>query len=1042
MNTKYYLWAALLFCITANAQFVPSEQAKQKGLEFLNTLSSVKTRGAISSEKLALSHVEYEADNSTPTLYIFNSDQSYVVVSADERACDIIGYSDEGIFDPDNIPSALKVLLEQFSNEIGYARKNNLSKFVKTRGTEDNRKEIAPMLTSKWGQGAPYNNKCPIDKQTKERCVAGCVPVAMAQLMYYFKWPDIGRGSYSYYWDRGEQELSADFGSQYYHMENMKDEYKETEVDDNLSTLLYHCGVAAGAQFSSSETAGGKIGLHMAKFFKYSDNYWELPDYFDKEEVLNEVHTELSRNHPMLTTLLNKNGYSAHLVVCDGYKKDGYLHYSFGWNGVSDGFYHISIINTSTGSSYYRMTFEMGYIPKNGEIEVDGFIYEIYEDEAYLVSGKASGDYIMPTEISYQGKKYKVLNLCHEAFRDNKELTSVTIPNGIRVVSDSVFVGCTSIKELIIEDGDKPLYWSWFNGFKNMSQLDKVYIGRDINGTDWMEVKDLVIGPCVRRLGYIYGQFQKITMLCETPPRIDEKTNDQLIRNNTPVYVPIGTIELYQSSDYWKGVRLIEMPFEQDGITYAKESNDGVTILNGDVNSTEFVIPEEINYNGTTLKVSKIGDQAFMDNQTITSLSIPSTVEYIGKEAFRNASKLQFVEIKDGDSILVADNNIFKDTKLSKAYIGRSWEGRLFSSNYNLKDVTLSDHVKSIPNYAFRNVGLEYLYIPASVEKIGYQVFYHWALKDLEISPDNNYFSYKDRTLYSKDQKKIIEYLAVDVDYTMPNEVTEVGDYAFAYDALRSIKLSENIESIGSNAFCEALNSSKSSQDTLYLPKTLKVIADNPFSGLNVKAFDIDADNPYFATVNGILFNKSGNALISMPSAIDGTIVITEGVDTIGAESFAESKALTVYIPSTTKYMGDKAFYYSNIDSLIINCSEPPECNNISWNGPFESWGYRKFNPETGDWIWESESKSFIYVPEGTLSIYQEANVFWKISNRIRELSAEEMSKWYTTDIKMPQTDNRHYDAIYDLKGCKVKKPNKGIYILRKSDGSSQKVIY
>ena len=302
MNTKYYLLTALLYCITTSAQFVSSEQAKQKGLEFLNTLSSVKTRGAISSEKLALSHVEYEADKSTPTLYIFNSDQSYVVVSADERACDILGYSDEGICDPSDMPCAFKALLEYYNEQISYARKNNLSPYRKTRGIDDNRQEIAPMLTCKWGQSAPFNNKCPVDKKTKERYPAGCTITAMAQLMYYFKWPDIGRGTHSYFWEYGNEELSADFESQYYHMENMKDEYNEKDVDNNLATLIYHCGVACDAYYTPGATYASIIGLNFAKHFKYSDNYWEIGTYStDKEKVLNVVYTELSRNHPLIT---------------------------------------------------------------------------------------------------------------------------------------------------------------------------------------------------------------------------------------------------------------------------------------------------------------------------------------------------------------------------------------------------------------------------------------------------------------------------------------------------------------------------------------------------------------------------------------------------------------------------------------------------------------------------------------------------------------------------------------------------------------------
>lgn len=1049
MNTKYVIIAMLLCSTTINAQFVPSEQAKQKGLAFLNSLSIAKTRGSVSSDQLKLCHTEYETDMKTPTLYVFNSDLTSVVVSADERACDILGYTDKGISDPESVACGYKALLEMYSEQISYARKNNLSKYIKTRGTDDDRKEIAPMLTSKWGQSAPYNNKCPIDKNTKKRCVAGCVPVAMAQMMYYYKWPDIGTGTHSYYWENGNEVLSADFGSQAYHMDRMKDEYKETEKDDNLSTLLYHCGVAAEVGYSQGSTKGSVHGIHFAKYFKYSDNYWEIGNTLtDKETVLNEVYTELSRNHPMTVTVRSQSG-SAHEVVCDGYR-EGYLHFNFGWYGSSDGFYLSNVINLSY-VSYSELSFDLGLIPKNDEVEVDGIRYEIYQDEAYLVSGKPSGDFRVPSEINYQGKKYWVKSVCHEAFRDSKDLRSVTIPTSLKVLSDSVFAGCSSFKELIIEDGDEPFYWSywcWYNDFNDSSKVEKVYIGRDLTWVDLRYVKEIIVGPNVSHLGIIafhneYRPNQKLVLLGETPPQISERSIEEL--HGAPVYVPIGALETYKSSEYWKNANLREMPFEYEGLAYTKESDDGVTLVSGEVNSPELVIPEAVSYNNSTFKVVKIGDEAFKDNQTITSVVIGPSIVTIGKNAFYNASELQSVEIKDGDSLLESDKSVFENTKLNKAYIGRSWDGELFTNANELKDVTLSDHVKSIPSNAFRWAGIQKIYIPASVEKLGHSMFNPWVIGDVEISPENNYFVYDDKTIYSKDQKRIIQYLGYNSNYTMPNEVTDVGDYAFANNnLLYSIKLSENLESIGVGAFRNAIDTWGSHQDTLYLPKTLKSIANESFYDLEVKAFEVDEECPYFKTINGALYNKNGNVFVYMPGGAICTVVLAEGVDTIRAGAFELSKATTVFLPSTVKYIGDAAFKYSNIDSLIINCNNPPLCNEDPWSGPFDSWGTRKYNSETGSWDWgdESDRSSYVYVPEGKLSKYQDNYSYWIVRNNLRELSADEMNKWATTDIKKPVNDKRYTEAIYNMNGRKVKKPQKGIYILRSSDGSSKKVIY
>jgi len=67
-------------------------------------------------------------------------------------------------------------------------------------------------LTSQWHQGRPYNNECPVLTPPDEHTVTGCVATAMAQIMYYWNWPNSGVGhndvDYEYRWRTGWDEES------------------------------------------------------------------------------------------------------------------------------------------------------------------------------------------------------------------------------------------------------------------------------------------------------------------------------------------------------------------------------------------------------------------------------------------------------------------------------------------------------------------------------------------------------------------------------------------------------------------------------------------------------------------------------------------------------------------------------------------------------------------------------------------------------------------------------------------------------------------
>ncbi|MDE6429557.1 MAG: C10 family peptidase, partial [Duncaniella sp.] len=122
---------------------------------------------------------------SAPALYVFDQgNEGYLVVSADDVAAPILGYSTTGTFDPNNIPENMRWWLGQYKLEIEAAAKDSAQSYSRT--AEDTRQPIEPLIKTTWNQGEPYNCEAP-NYLDGEQCVTGCVATAMAQVMNYHK---------------------------------------------------------------------------------------------------------------------------------------------------------------------------------------------------------------------------------------------------------------------------------------------------------------------------------------------------------------------------------------------------------------------------------------------------------------------------------------------------------------------------------------------------------------------------------------------------------------------------------------------------------------------------------------------------------------------------------------------------------------------------------------------------------------------------------------------------------------------------------------
>ncbi|MBR6752968.1 MAG: leucine-rich repeat domain-containing protein, partial [Clostridia bacterium] len=145
------------------------------------------------------------------------------------------------------------------------------------------------------------------------------------------------------------------------------------------------------------------------------------------------------------------------------------------------------------------------------------------------------------------------------------------------------------------------------------------------------------------------------------------------------------------------------------------------------------------------------------------------------------------------------------------------------------------------------------------------------------------------------------------MNITLPEGLTRIGDNAFSNcDSLTSITLPEGLTSIGDDAFywCPSLTG-------ITLPDSVTEMGINPFSGCE-KLTDIrvSPDQPMFATIDGVLFNKTEKKLICYPCALTASeYQVPKGIRSIGEQAFSGCDSLTsITLPEGLTRIGDYAY--------------------------------------------------------------------------------------------------------------------------------------
>jgi fibronectin type 3 domain-containing protein len=336
-----------------NAHPINASKAKSIGQKFV----SANFNTTLKTNDLQLVYTG-TSDRNEACFYAFNLGQEgFVIVSADDRFRPIVGYSDEGPFETENMSPELEFylgkIIEARTSRAAVLDDRTAEEWqsVATTGkllSRNGGRGVDYICTTKWNQDSPYNLYAPeAGGGPGGRCYAGCVATAMSQVMKRWNHPAQGSSSHSYYC-QGYGTQSANFGNTTYDWDHMPDHLSgaSQEEIEAVALLMYHCGVAVDMQFSPSGSGANSWDVPSAirRYFSYSNNSsLKNRDEYSLTNWQNMLKDQFDIGWPVYYSGFSNSG--GHAFVCDGYDDNDLFHFNWGWGGSSDGWFVIDEID-------------------------------------------------------------------------------------------------------------------------------------------------------------------------------------------------------------------------------------------------------------------------------------------------------------------------------------------------------------------------------------------------------------------------------------------------------------------------------------------------------------------------------------------------------------------------------------------------------------------------------------------------------------------------------------------------------------------------
>lgn len=498
---------------------------------------------------------------------------------------------------------------------------------------------------------------------------------------------------------------------------------------------------------------------------------------------------------------------------------------------------------------------------KDPSVASSGLEFTLQEDGTYFVSGIGTcTDVHLVIPSVNEGKA--VTGIANGAFKGNRSLRSVHLPDGVKTVGDMAFQNCSSLNSVRLPE-------------------DMISIGES---------------------AFSYGNLHTLVLPTSGLNKI-EKYAFQHNQNIINLYIPdniktIGEKAFYECT----GVTELRLPETMTALgvqCFAGLNMTSVTIPNGITELPKGVFASCDGLTSVTVPVGieTIGDEAFSQCDNLETISLPEGLSSLGSMAFAYDKKLAAVtipstltEIKN-QAFYACDNLAEVNLPSTLTTIGQ-WA---FAICPKLTAITLPSELTTIGTYAFSNTGLTAITIPVKLTEIGNYAFYQCK-------------SLASITLHD-DLRKIGDYTFAECialkSISIPNGVTEILPGAFNYcTELASVNLPTSLTKISTDIF------SGTKIKSITIPDSVTEIGWNAFSSNSVlETVTFGSQSKVKIIGNGAFGYCDNLVAITLPSSVE----VIEQYAFAGCE-----KLTTVSVPSSIKDVKENAFY----DSKKISYAE------------------------------------------------------------------------------------------------------------------------
>lgn len=361
------LLTVVMVAFQLSAAPIDAATARVKAQQYLTkTLYAGKSMAPAAIQPTLIMTEMGEVNKNTPVFYIFNTESTYLIVSGDDRAEEVLAYGDKPL-NLNRIPDALRDMMNMYKEQLDWLISNPDVQVEKPTAYKSPKVRAGatygPLLTALWDQDAPYWNQCKFAYNgTTYQCVTGCPATSASMVLYYWKYPvfpidpvaqytstlDIPG---SYWGTTSVNYTYPSLPSVSFDWDNMLDSYTggyTTAQGNAVATLMRYVGQAEhmmyGTDASGISSDEAQIVADMFILFDYDEETCRLvhKENYTEANWAALLQTEMAEGRPVV--YMGLSGWSGgHAFNVDGYNSStNKYHVNFGWSGDGNNWYSMN----------------------------------------------------------------------------------------------------------------------------------------------------------------------------------------------------------------------------------------------------------------------------------------------------------------------------------------------------------------------------------------------------------------------------------------------------------------------------------------------------------------------------------------------------------------------------------------------------------------------------------------------------------------------------------------------------------------------------